>query len=39
MTIIKLLVGPNIPVWVKLLIVLGLIVAVLVWWKRAYWED
>jgi len=39
MTIINLWVGPGIPVWVKLLIVLGLIIAVLVWWKKAYWED
>ena len=38
-TIVKLLVGPEIPGWVKLLILAGLIVAVLVWWKKAVWED
>ena len=39
MNVIELLIGPEIPAWVKLLILLGLIVAVLVWWKKAYWEE
>ncbi len=38
-TIVSLLVGSQIPLWVKLLIVAGLLLAVLVWWKKACWED
>jgi len=38
-TIVKWLVGPEIPLWVKLLILAGLLLAVLVWWKKAFWEE
>jgi len=38
-TIVKLLVGPEIPVWVKLLVIAALLVAVVIWWKSAYEQD
>ena len=38
-TIVSLLIGPQIPIWVKAIIIAALIMAVLVWWKKAYWEN
>ncbi len=39
MTLLKILLSPNTPLWVKLIVVALLIGAAIAWWTRDYWQD